>query len=46
MVTPNDILDALEALVEEKFPGEPVYRERTPSGFQRPSTLIILEPFE
>ena len=46
MVTPNDILDTLEALVEEKFPGEPVYRERTPSGFQRPSTLIILEPFE
>lgn len=46
MVAPNDILDTLEALVGEKFPGEPVYRERTPSGFQRPSTLIILEPFE
>ena len=46
MVTPNDILDALEALVREKFPEEEVYRERVPSGFQRPSTLIILEPFE
>ena len=46
MVTPNDILDALEALVREKFPEEEVYRERVPSGFQRPSTIIILEPFE
>ena len=46
MVTPNDILDALEALVKEKFPGEPVYRDRTPMNFQRPSTLIIQEPYE
>ena len=46
MVTPNDILDALEILVEEKFPGDPVYRDRTPSDFSRPSTLIVLEPFE
>lgn len=46
MVTPNDILDALEALVGEKFPGEPVYRDRTPSDFRRPSNLIVLEPYE
>ena len=46
MVAPKDILVALEALVGEKFPGEPVYRDRTPSDFRRPSNLIVLEPYE
>lgn len=40
MITNNDIADAVAALVEKKFPGEPVYRGYTPAGFQRPSTLV------
>ena len=40
MITNNDIADAVAALVAEKFPGEPVYRDYTPTGFQRPSTLV------
>lgn len=43
MLTPNDILDRLEELVKEKFPGEPVYRDLTPEGFERPSNLIVLD---
>jgi hypothetical protein len=46
MLTPNDIADQLEALVREKFPDEPVYRELVPKGFQRPSTLIVQEPWQ
>jgi hypothetical protein len=46
MLTPNDIADQIEALVREKFPGEPVYRDLTPNQFQRPSTLIVQEPWE
>lgn len=41
-MTNNDILDAVAALVEEQFPGEPVYRDYTPADFQRPSTLLEL----
>ena len=40
MITNNDIADAVEALVEAAFPGEPVYRDYTPTGFQRPSNLV------
>lgn len=40
MITNNDIADAVAALVAEKFPGEPVYRNYTPTGFQRPSNLV------
>lgn len=40
MITNNDIADAVAALVAEKFPGEPVYRDYTPTGFQRPSNLV------
>jgi hypothetical protein len=46
MLTPNDIADQIEVLVREKFPDEPVYRELTPNNFQRPSTLIVQEPWE
>ena len=40
MITNNDIADAIAALVQEKFPGEPLYRDYTPEGFQRPSNLV------
>ena len=40
MITNNDIADAVAALVAEKFPGEPVYRDYAPTGFQRPSNLV------
>lgn len=46
MITPNDIADRLEKLVAEKFPGETIYRELTPQGFTRPSTLIVQEPWQ
>jgi hypothetical protein len=42
MLAPQDIMDRLGELVVEKFPGEAVYFDRTPSGFTRPSTLIAL----
>lgn len=40
MITNNDIVDAVQALVEKTFPGEPVYRDYTPADFRRPSTLL------
>lgn len=40
MITNNDIADAIAGLVEKAFPGEPVYRDYTPTGFQRPSNLV------
>lgn len=40
MITNNDIADAIAALVEKAFPGEPVYRDYAPTGFQRPSNLV------
>ena len=42
MITNNDIVDAIAALVQEKFPGEALYRDYTPSGFDRPSNLVEL----
>lgn len=42
MITNNDIADAIAALVEQAFPGEPVYRDFTPANFQRPSHLVEL----
>lgn len=42
MITNNDIADAIAALVQEKFPGEPLYRDYTPESFQRPSNLVEL----
>ena len=41
MILPNDILDRLKEMIEEKFPGETVYTNLTPSDFVRPSTLIV-----
>lgn len=40
MITNNDIADAIAALVEKAFPGEKLYRNYTPSGFERPSNLV------
>lgn len=40
MLTPKQILDAVAGLLEERFPGEPVYRNITPIGFARPSSLV------
>ena len=40
MITNNDIADAVEELVRQAFPGEPVYRSFAPKGFQRPSNLV------
>ncbi|MCI8915505.1 MAG: hypothetical protein HFF26_02395 [Oscillospiraceae bacterium] len=40
MITNNDIADAVAALVEKAFPGEKLYRDFTPSGFERPSNLL------
>lgn len=42
MITNNDILDAIAALVEGAFPGEPLYRDFAPTDFQRPSNLLEL----
>ena len=42
IIMPNDIGDALESVLREKFPGEEVYRELTPSGFARPNNLVVL----
>lgn len=40
MITNNDIADALGALVEQAFPGEKLYWDFVPTGFERPSSLI------
>ena len=40
MITNNDIADAIEELVKKAFPGEPLYRDYTPTGFKRPSNLL------
>lgn len=42
MICNNDIADAIAALVEQAFPGEKLYRDFVPSGFERPSNLIQL----
>lgn len=40
MITPNDIMDRLEELVGEQFPGEKIYRDLVESDFTRPSNLL------
>lgn len=40
MITPNEYGDAIEKLLNEAFPGEPVYRELVPENFSRPSNEI------
>lgn len=42
MITNNDVLDAIAARVEQAFPGEKLYRDHTPAGFERPSNLVEL----
>lgn len=44
MLTPKEIMDAVQELLEERFPEEKVYRNLTPTGFSRPSWLIYLGP--
>lgn len=41
-LSPNDIADRLEEMLCEAFPNEKVYRELVPSGFERPSNLVVL----
>ena len=36
----NDILQAVEVRISGRFPGEPVYRDLLPKGFQRPSFTL------
>ena len=45
MLYPQDIIDRLKELVEERFPGEPVYLDALPNGFERPSNYIQLQTF-
>ncbi len=40
MITNNDIADAIAAMVEQAFPGETLYRDYAPTGFDRPSNLV------
>lgn len=42
MITNNDIADAIAKLMEEAFPGETLYRDFVPTGFERPSNLLQL----
>lgn len=42
MIYPQDIMDALAALIRDKFPREEVYMDRVPVDFKRPSTLVAL----
>lgn len=42
IVTPNDILEQLKKLVQQKFPGEDANLNLCPEGFTRPCTLIEL----
>lgn len=44
MIKPSEIMDAVEELLGERFPGEPVYRNLTPTGFERPSFLLTYGP--
>ena len=36
----NDILQAVEACIQARYPGEPVYRDSLPKGFERPSFAL------
>lgn len=42
MITPADFMAAIRKSLEEQFPGEPVYENKTPKNFQRPSNLVEL----
>lgn len=35
-----DIIGGIKAILEQAFPGEPVYTNRTRQGFERPSFLV------
>lgn len=45
MLNLNRILDAAEAVLQEKSPNATVYRDRTPKDFARPSYLLTLKGF-
>lgn len=40
MITNNDIADAIAALIEKAFPGEPLYRGYAPHDYDAPSNLL------
>lgn len=43
MITPNDIIDRLEEEVNRVLPGQTVYKNLTPTNFERPSVEIECE---
>ena len=36
----NDILQAIEQRIQARYPGEPIYRDSLPKGFERPSFAL------
>lgn len=44
MLTVKETMDAVEEILRERFPEEPVYRNLTPTGFVRPSFLLVYGP--
>lgn len=46
MVELTKIVEAVQGLIGERFPGEEVHTGRVPSGFTRPSFLVELGPVE
>ena len=45
MITPKDYIDSIEELLHAAFPGEKVYRDLAPEGFDRPSNMIECASF-
>lgn len=39
----NDIMNAVKTAIENTYPGEPVYLDRLPKDFQRPSFALELQ---
>lgn len=44
MIAPKETMDAVAEVLEERFPGETVYRNLVPTGFTRPSFLLAYGP--
>lgn len=42
MITTDDIMSSIKSALSQQFPGEPVYENRTPQKFKRPSNLVEL----
>ena len=46
MTTQKDIMDALNDLTAQCFPGRTTYRDAWPEQFTRPSLFLVAEPRE